>query len=94
MLRIPCPWCGPRDENEFAFGGEAHVERPPLEATDAEWTDYLFLRTNPLGVHAERWRHARGCGQWFNLRRHTLTHEILEVYPMGSAAPPDAEEKR
>jgi heterotetrameric sarcosine oxidase delta subunit len=89
MLRISCPWCGPRDEGEFAFGGEAHLERPSLEATDAEWTAYLFLRTNPLGVHAERWRHARGCGQWFNVRRHTMTHEILAVYPMGSAPPPD-----
>ena len=89
MLRISCPWCGPRDEAEFAFGGEAHIERPALEATDAEWTGYLFLRANPLGVQAERWRHARGCGQWFNVRRHTLTHEILAVYPMGSAPPID-----
>lgn len=88
MLRIPCPHCGVRDENEFAFGGEAHLERPPLEATDAEWTRYLFVRDNPLGVHAERWRHARGCGQWFNLQRHTLTHEIVAVYPNGAAPPP------
>ena len=21
MLSIPCPWCGPRDENEFRYGG-------------------------------------------------------------------------
>jgi sarcosine oxidase subunit delta len=94
MLRIPCPFCGPRDESEFAFGGQAHVERPPLACSDAEWTDYLFVRDNPLGAHAERWRHARGCGQWFNVRRHTLTHEILAVYPMGSAPPPDGEGAR
>jgi sarcosine oxidase subunit delta len=89
VLRISCPWCGPRDEGEFAFGGEAHIERPSPAATDAEWTGYLFLRGNPLGVHAERWRHARGCGQWFNVRRHTLTHEIQAIYPMGSAPPTD-----
>lgn len=47
MLRIPCPYCGPRDETEFAFGGEAHLDRPPLASTDEEWTAYLFLRTNP-----------------------------------------------
>jgi heterotetrameric sarcosine oxidase delta subunit len=87
MLRIECPHCGLRDENEYAFGGEAHLERPPLEASDAEWTGYLFFRRNPLGVHAERWRHARGCGQWFNLLRHTMSHEVLAVYRMGDPPP-------
>ena len=87
MLRIECPHCGVRDEVEFAYGGEAHVDRPPLETSDAGWADYLFFKTNPAGVHAERWRHARGCGQWFNALRSTLTHEILAVYAMGSAPP-------
>ena len=54
MLRIPCPWCGTRDESEFRFGGESHVERPGLEVTDAEWADYLFNRENPKGLHYER----------------------------------------
>jgi heterotetrameric sarcosine oxidase delta subunit len=87
MLRIECPDCGVRDESEFAYGGEAHLERPALAATDAEWTAYLFVRENPLGVHAERWRHARGCGQWFHVLRHTLTHHVVAVYPMGAARP-------
>ena len=98
MLRIACPDCGLRDEAEFAYGGEAHVERPPLEANDAAWADYLYFKDNPLGVHAERWRHARGCGQWFNVLRHTLTHRIVAVYRMGEPRPslsrslPDASE--
>jgi len=93
MLRIGCPHCGVRDENEFAFGGEAHLDRPPLESSDAEWTRYLFFRRNPLGVHAERWRHARGCGQWFNLLRHTMTHEVLAVYRMGDPPPATGDEE-
>ena len=28
MLLIPCPWCGARPENEFRYGGEAHIARP------------------------------------------------------------------
>ena len=28
MLLIPCPWCGPRDEIEFRYGGQAHVSYP------------------------------------------------------------------
>ena len=64
MLLIPCPYCGERPEIEFAYGGEAHLARParPAELDDQTWTDYLYMRNNTKGVHAERWRHARGCG--------------------------------
>ncbi len=87
MLRIECPYCGLRDEPEFSFGGEAHVARPPVGAGDGEWADYLFFRSNPQGGHAERWCHSFGCGQWFNVLRDTLTHEIRETYPIGNSRP-------
>ena len=29
MLLIACPWCGPRDEVEFRYGGQADVAYPP-----------------------------------------------------------------
>jgi heterotetrameric sarcosine oxidase delta subunit len=87
MLRIPCPYCGVRDEPEFTFGGPSHVTRPAVTVTDAEWADYLFNRDNPKGIHYERWGHAYGCGRWFNMARHTVTHEILAVYPMGEEPP-------
>lgn len=87
MLRIDCPYCGVRDEPEFSFGGQSHISRPPLEASDAEWTTYLFVRDNPKGVHYERWLHTYGCGRWFNVARHTVTHEILAVYRMGDPKP-------
>ena len=86
MLVITCPHCGPREESEFSCGGEAHIARPLAEnsLTDAEFADYLFLRDNPKGVFLERWRHAVGCRRWFNMVRDTVTHEIIEVYAMGS----------
>ena len=86
MLIIPCPYCGPRDEIEFACGGEAHIARPLAEnkITDAEFADYLFIRDNPKGIFLERWRHSAGCRRWFNLARDTVTHEIIEVYPLTS----------
>jgi heterotetrameric sarcosine oxidase delta subunit len=87
MLRIPCPYCGVRDEPEFTFGGPSHVTRPAFEVTDAVWADYLFSRDNPKGIHYERWGHAYGCGRWFNVARHTVTHEILAVYRMGEGPP-------
>jgi len=83
VLRIPCPYCGTRDEPEFVFGGTSHIERPAADCTDVTWTEYLFVRENPIGLHYERWLHAYGCGQWFNVARDTLTHEITDVYAMG-----------
>jgi sarcosine oxidase, subunit delta len=82
MMQLRCPWCGVRDENEFVCGGTTHISRPPLVADDAVWGEYLFFRDNPKGVHLERWRHAFGCGQWFNVARDTVTHEVLSVYAM------------
>ena len=89
MLMIPCPWCGPRDETEFAYGGEAHIARPeaPAELDDGEWAEYLFLRTNPKGRHFERWMHAHGCRRWFNVERDTVSHVVAAVYQMGGKPP-------
>ena len=90
MFLINCPYCGPRDESEFSYGGEAHIARPlePAALSDEQWADYVFMRTNPKGTHRERWVHAHGCRRWFNVQRNTLTHAIEAVYLMG-AAPPD-----
>lgn len=87
MMLLRCPWCGPRDESEFVCGGATHIVRPALEASDAQWAEYLFFRDNPKGLHRERWRHAFGCGQWFNVARHTVTHEVVSIYAMGAAPP-------
>ena len=89
MLLISCPWCGPRDEVEFHCGGEAHIVRPkdPDALSDAEWADYLFMRSNPKGIHRERWVHTQGCRRWFNVLRHTVSHQILAVYRIGEAPP-------
>ena len=89
MLQISCPYCGPRAESEFRCGGQAHIARPGphTDVNDREWAEYLFYRTNPKGIHLERWLHQFGCRQWFNVARDTLTHEIIAVYVMGEEAP-------
>ena len=91
MLRIACPYCGPRDEIEFRYGGEAHIARPPDPDAlgDEEWADYVFMRKNPKGDHAERWVHVHGCRRWFNAVRDTASHEIKSIYPMGDPPPAD-----
>ena len=90
MLLVPCPWCGPRDEIEFHYGGQAGISYPedPEALSEAEWADYLFMRKNPKGVHYERWNHASGCRRWFNIARDTVSHRIYAVYKMGEPPPP------
>ena len=83
MLLISCPFCGERGEAEFAWGGEP-VARPSFSATDAEWGDYLYNRTNVKGRIRELWRHAGGCGQWFVMERDTVTHEIFGTVRVGA----------
>ena len=88
MLLIICPWCGAREEGEFAPGGEGHIQRPdPQNASDREWAEYMYYRTNPKGLHFERWSHALGCRRWFNVARDTVTHDIRAVYKMGEKRP-------
>jgi sarcosine oxidase subunit delta len=41
-------------------------------------------------VHAERWRHAHGCGRFFNALRDTTTDRILAVYETGKPRPDPA----
>ena len=87
MLLIPCPWCGPRDEIEFRYGGEAHISRTDPAADDAAWADYLYMRDNPKGIIAERWVHQAGCRRWFNVLRDTVSHRIVAVYRVGEKRP-------
>ena len=90
MLLIPCPWCGERPENEFHYGGEAHITRPrdPALLDDAAWAQFLYLRSNPKGRHTERWRHSHGCGRFFNCVRDTVTDRISATYRPGELPPP------
>jgi sarcosine oxidase, subunit delta len=85
MLLINCPWCGAREEAEFSYGGEAHIARPrnPEAVSDEEWADYLFMRANPRGRHAEQWVHTYGCRRWFNVERDTVSYGISSVYGPG-----------
>lgn len=83
MLLVPCPWCGPREEVEFGYGGEAGVAYPgdPASIDDRAWARFVFLRSNPAGPFAERWYHAAGCRRFFVAVRDTVTNEFLEVRP-------------
>jgi methylglutamate dehydrogenase subunit B len=90
MLLIPCPWCGPRSQVEFTYGGDATVQRPAPNAPEADWYAYVYVRTNPAGPHAELWLHSAGCRQWLKLLRDTRTHDILAAVRPDEALPESA----
>ena len=89
MQLIQCPWCGPREEVEFHYGGQAHVAYPddPFGMNDEQWAHYVFFRANPKGEFAERWVHSAGCRRWFNVVRDTVSDRILAVYKPGEPRP-------
>lgn len=72
MLRVPCPFCGPRAETEFVCGGEATTR--PDAAADLDpraLAEQLYARDNIKGPQAELWWHKHGCRRWFRATRDT-----------------------
>lgn len=79
-MRIKCPICGDRDRREFYYKGAAlALDRPGPKAGAEAWDDYLHLRENPAGWHAELWQHEAGCAAWLIVERNLTTHEIRKV---------------
>jgi heterotetrameric sarcosine oxidase delta subunit len=80
-MRIKCPYCGERDAAEFAYLGAADLKRPDPGVSEAAnvFFDYVYLRDNLAGPHAELWYHAGGCRSWLRVVRDTRTHVISNV---------------
>ncbi|MGB5869874.1 MAG: sarcosine oxidase subunit delta [Albidovulum sp.] len=76
------PLLGPRDSQEFTYLGDANlINRPDWQAEGAleTFTEYLYLRDNPAGLHRELWYHEQGDRSWLVVTRNTVTHEISSV---------------
>ena len=98
MLVVTCPVCSAEgDETDFHYGGQAHVARPatsdPVNITDEQQRDYLFIRHNPKGLHFERWRCDRGCGKWFHAARDTVTMDFKAFYGITELPPADLQKQ-
>lgn len=74
MQIFSCPFCGPRPEYEFHFGGDEGNHRPEgFETVSAEdWAEYLHFRNNAKGLVREVWMHLT-CGELFALERDSVT---------------------
>lgn len=80
-MRIVCPYCGERGNEEFTYLGDASPVRPDPAGADAaqKFVEYVYLRDNPRGPQRELWYHTAGCHAWLVVTRDTMTHEITRV---------------
>jgi heterotetrameric sarcosine oxidase delta subunit len=79
MIVIPCPHCGPRNHDEFAYAGDAGLTPPAPDAPLADWSAYIYIRDNPRSAHRELWRHSYGCGAYLVVERDTRTHAVISA---------------
>ena len=75
MMLIPCPNCGPRAEEEFAYGGLVR-DLPPLDgAADlSAWHRALHSGGTAGALQPETWYHHAGCESWVTLHRNLASH--------------------
>ena len=80
MILLKCPNCGERNISDYRYGGE-YNPRPqnPMTVADDEWTDFVYMRDNKVGVQKEWWYCRFGCGIWFIALRHTKTNEVVDT---------------
>lgn len=79
-MRITCPYCGERSNDEFIVLGDAEaLLNRPTDMSVAAFDDYVHKRNNPAGPLRELWYHQGGCRQWLVVDRDTLTHVILGI---------------
>ena len=87
-MRIRCPHCGERGNEEFAYFGDATVRRPDRIDPEAfeSWMEYVYLRENPAGLHRELWQHVHGCRAWIVVTRDVRNHVIMAVENVRASA--------
>ncbi len=88
MQIFTCPFCGPRDEREFHFAGEAGKSRPDTTSkiSDEAWATYVFSQRNDMGAAREIWCHLT-CHELFAMERDTVTMEVLNTLPLRKDTP-------
>ena len=80
MKIVQCPLNGPRNIQEFVYGGEIVAMPDPNNCSDQEWAAYVLLENNYKGVIREWWCHVP-TNYWFIAERDTGTDEFIKTYP-------------
>lgn len=78
MKFVECPTIGKRALSEFVYGGLYQPEPDQNQATQQQWSEFLFYRNSAPQTQEELWYH-RPTGIWFLFSRNTLSDVISEV---------------
>jgi heterotetrameric sarcosine oxidase delta subunit len=76
LKRLECPFCGPRELDEFAF-------RKSLPEGGANEYAAVYERANRIDDSLEHWQHVHGCHAWLRIRRNPSTGEVHAVDLLG-----------
>lgn len=86
MILLPCPWCGPRNAEEFHHAGEARQRPEAARVPITAWRRYLYETENRCGWVTEQWFHRAGCRRYITVERHTQTNEVRAAAAAGRTA--------
>jgi heterotetrameric sarcosine oxidase delta subunit len=75
-MQIHCPFCGPRQVEEFHCRG--------MLAESIEAVRAVYERVNRTDSCVEYWQHVNGCRAWLQIWRNPSTGEVLEVQLLDS----------
>ena len=84
-MLLRCPWCGPRELEEFRFRSVLTGERagPGESVTTGDHPSAAYARVyeraNVPDSSVEYWQHDRGCRAWLVVQRNPSTAEVLDV---------------
>lgn len=79
MTQLDCPFCGPRELEEFYF-------HKTLPEPGANAVASVYERISRFDLSCEHWQHVHGCRAWLAVRRNPSTGQVLEVRQLGSEA--------
>ena len=72
MSQLVCPFCGPRELEEFYF------RKTVAEHGSSAFAE-VYERVNRTDVSVEHWQHVHGCRAWLVITRNPSSGQVLEV---------------
>ena len=78
-MLISCPWCGPRELEEFRFRSVAADGSDATARNASRAFAEVYERTNVPDASIEYWQHDRGCRAWLVVQRDPSTAAVLAV---------------
>jgi heterotetrameric sarcosine oxidase delta subunit len=72
MNRLYCPFCGPRELEEFRF-------HKTLAEPGANAYEEVYARINRPAMSLEHWQHVYGCRAWLRVHRNPSDGTVRDV---------------